>query len=247
MRTCHREPDIPPVECTWRTRRTWPFQGFPSKARRIALQAACREMPARCASSGASIQPTLLRSVRYRTTVAPHSMMGCGFAMVATKVNAFIAEMNPNVPLRDIDTFLHEAANSLGLKSDADLARAMAASPVTFASWKRRGKLPAERVQWFQTTFPAMVFNRWRDSVPPYGSRAVEAALGAVHRHYGSAIGKNDRRRQAAIAFGGLVAFVPLIAHTRFDVEKDEAPDMPLDDLIEVLAIALAWREETGL
>jgi hypothetical protein len=167
---------------------------------------------------------------------------GLGFAMVATKVNAFIASLDAGGPNRDVGAFLEEAVSALGFASDADLARAMSVSPVTLASWKRRGKLPSEPAKWFQTIFPTMVFNRWRNALPSVANTAVAAALAATQRYYGEKLSDGNHLREASSAFGGLLALVPLIASTGFDVDADEAIEMPHDQLTQALAEALAWR-----
>lgn len=167
--------------------------------------------------------------------------------MVAMKVNSFVASLDPSDANRDLDTFLYEASNALNLKSDADLARTMLVSPATFASWKRRNRLPTEQARWFQNVFPAMVFDRWRNSIPPYAARAVEYVLPSINLFYGDRLGNKECLRDAAAAFGGLIAFVPIIANTHIDPATDEVIDIPDEAMIETLTGALEWRAKRAL
>lgn len=162
--------------------------------------------------------------------------------MVATKVNAFIATLDPSDENRDLGSFVFEACNALGLSADAELARLMMVSPATFASWKRRGKLPKEQVRWFQTVFPPLVFNRWRSSMPQCPNKSVEYVLSAIHHFYNSKLSDPQYIRDAAFAFGGLLAFVTLFSSTYFDERNDQAVYVSDDLIVGLLIAALEWR-----
>jgi len=169
--------------------------------------------------------------------------METGFAMVATKVNAFIAFLDPSGSDRDLSAFLHEASNALGLDRDADLARAMAIPPATLGSWKRRGKVPRDQASWFWTEFPKLVFDKWQGRIPPYSSRSVENVLTVIHLYYGDRMWHRHHVKDASLAFGGLLAFVPVIAGTYFDQTVDEVLLVSDEFVEEVLLGALEWRE----
>lgn len=157
-------------------------------------------------------------------------------------IHTFIASLDASDANRSLGSFLYEAADALDLRSDADLARIMKVSPVTLASWKRRNKLPPEQVKWFQTVFPTLVFDRGKSSLPSYSSTAVKHALAAISRYYGASFSEPESLNDAANAFGGLIAFVPLIANTHFDYEKDEAVHVSEEFIEKALADALEWR-----